>query len=277
MKFIDILANRRKEILSLVADSAAEANHFGLENVDNIYCTDCNVAYVSFHNLCSGFVSCSHRIKSGSAACIFDFARAEIPHLAFGMLLHGFLRLIDKRSCGSIRLPTAVSSAGTLFTVNFNYHVSELASGAVTADQKLSVVNDTRTDSGSERNRDKVLFSDSGTGKSFAESGTVCVIFKIYVNIKLTFKQLYGRNIVKIKVVGKFNQSFFSVDRTGCSDTDAFNFVNTDSGIFGRTLYTFNNIRKNFFCRTGNIGLRFCTTDDLILIVNHACNDICSA
>ena len=65
---------RSKECFTLVADTATKANHFGLENINDIGCADCYVSDVVIYYLCTPLVADTHSVKSCSAACIVDIA-----------------------------------------------------------------------------------------------------------------------------------------------------------------------------------------------------------
>ena len=106
------LSQRNEQILFLVAYSAADANHIGLEGVDDIRNARREIEYILVDDLLRGLVSGAHGVKRGSTADTADVVVDEIPHDGVGVVAHGVLCLTDKRGCGGIALPAASASAG---------------------------------------------------------------------------------------------------------------------------------------------------------------------
>ena len=88
-----------KKSVTLVADTAADANIFGLECVDNVDYTNCYIIDIVINNLLCGFIAKSHCIKSCSAACIINVAVNKLPHFAVFVCEHSFFGLAVYIGC----------------------------------------------------------------------------------------------------------------------------------------------------------------------------------
>ena len=64
---VDKLSYGSKKSLLLVAYSSADAHKLGLENVDDIYYADGNIANIVIHDLFAGLVVFTHGVKGGAS------------------------------------------------------------------------------------------------------------------------------------------------------------------------------------------------------------------
>ena len=220
MLIIYIVSYRREKRFALVSYSAADAQNFRLENIDYINNADCKIICIIIYDFSCGGVAFTHCVKSGLSRNFSNISANHIPHNSVKVTAHFILCLTDKGCCGAICFPAASASASATLTAELYNHMTKFTGGVIAAVNNLSANDDTASHACSESNSDKIINTVARSCYRLSESRTVGVVFNINGKLKLVFHNLLNRNIVKIKVIGIFDNACFTVNRTGGSYSD---------------------------------------------------------
>ncbi|OQA66644.1 MAG: hypothetical protein BWY37_01406 [Firmicutes bacterium ADurb.Bin262] len=221
-------AQRIEQISAFVADTSADTDNFGLEGVDNVDNSTCDIIYIAVNNMFCGFIAFAHSVKSRPAGYGVDVVVDQIPHSAVLVMFHRVFGLRHKRHGRSISLPTAPSAAAALLAVDHDNHVPHLARGKIDAADNFAVKDNTAADTGAQRDRYETRHAFAGSRHRLAKRGAVGIVVKVYAFAYSLLKHFFGGYLLKIKVIGKLNIAGVLVDGTGCSDTDRLNLVHAD-------------------------------------------------
>ncbi len=203
-----------------MTDAAADADHIGLQSIDYINYTACDIRNIPIYDSFCGLVALTHRVKGCSARNGVNIVVYKSPHLAVVVVAHSVFCLLNKGGGGGILLPASASAAAALFAVKLNYHVSHFARGVVKTYNQLAVDDDAASDTRSEGNGDKVLNTVAGARYCLAKGCTVGVVVKIYGSAESFFQHFGSRNLIKVKIVRKLYISCFLINRTGGANAD---------------------------------------------------------
>ena len=278
--FLDDLSEGTEQILSLVGDAAADAEHIGLEDVDDVDQTCREVAEILVEHFLGVVVARLHRVKGGLAVDLVDVAAADfVEHEAVVELLGEDLLLgqVDQTCRGGIRLPAALSAAAALLAVLDDDHVTQLRAREVGAAVNLAVDDDAAADACAEGDGNGVLRALCGACEVLSQSRRVRVILDEHLFAEALVHHLGDLPVVEVKVRGILDDAGLRVHRAGNADTDALHLVHGDARLLARLHRDLRHAVADIALGTGHIGLAGRLGDNLVVFVHHTRDDVGTA
>ena len=83
------------EGVALLGNTATDADNIGLEYIDYIGYTHCNVINILVYYHLACHITATHCVKGGKAAYVIEVAITELPHNALGITEHCLASLAD--------------------------------------------------------------------------------------------------------------------------------------------------------------------------------------
>ncbi len=140
----------------------------------------------------------------------------------------------------------------------------------VCAVENAAIHNDAAADARAERDGNKILYAGARSGLRLAKGRTVGVVFQINGLADPFTQHLLRRNVLKIQIVGEFDNACRLIDRARRADADGGDILHGEPGCFYRHMYRFRNIVKDLLRRAGRIRLQLPYADDSIIVIHHA-------
>ena len=137
-----------------------------------------------------------------------------------------------KAVADAVRLPAAPSAASAFFAVNTNDHMPRFGSRPHFAGKDFAVKYKPRAYARSQSDEYAVAAAFPTSEQIFAQRRAVGVILYVYgVAFPILFEFVNQRRVVKVKVIGKGNYSFLSINGTRTAYSYAAYVLKSQTGI----------------------------------------------
>ena len=176
-----------------------------------------------------------------------------------------------------VYLEAALSAAGALRAVYGNDSVTNFSAAEVGAAVDLAVNDDAGADTGAQCDADRILCTLGCACHILAVCCGVGIVLNESGLAQFGFQILHHGGVVEAQIVGVFDDAGSTVGNAGGAHADPLDLIHGQTSLFGCLTGHLCHICGDLLLRTGQVGLHACLCQDLIALVYHAGNNVCTA